>query len=1085
MSSGFRYPSAREIELHAPWMRRLARGLVGESDADELVHEAWLRLDEAREPSRSRAGYLAAVVRTLALKRRRGERRRARREALVARDEALPSAAEVAARVEIARRVAEELERLSEPYRTTLVLRYYDGLSSAEIARRAGIPAGTVRARLKRGLDALRARLDERSGDRTSWVSALLPLARSELGAPGALALPFTTLFAMKLALGIVVALALVASVWIFATREGALDAPGPERSVAVERGAQPTAGDAGAQGSSAGAAELARSLAAPAEGGEASDPSATPAPDGLELRARGVTVGRTGISGAWLQLRIDPRERAVGDASGWIALELSSERIARLQREGRASSLDVLVGAPGYATRRVPAKLVPEAHEGELGEVVLRAGASLAGRVVGEDGIGIEGALVAFGAPSSAPPGDPATARRGPPDLEPDPWSSDEPALVVESGAGGAFTLEGLRVGYGTCWARTDDGLWSWSEPIGLHAGELAGGVELVVRRDPDAVIAGLVIDPDGAPVPFASMTFRPSEADSWWTASTDARGRFHFVPPEGEAEDVAVVSPSAEWENLARKGVEPGTRDLVLAFERSRWLRIEARDGDGAPLRNGRAVGVPAEGSTDWPIPRCEGAFDGAGSARLRRPDAPLRVRVESPGYRDALLGPFELDAFPDPLVVNLERVPAITGRVLRSNGTPAAGARVSLHRAAGGGGGVRAPGVRASDALRHLTHQGWSGDRDAFVYALSAQPMAEVEADADGRFLLPMPGVDARAPNEVDGEQPSFGFGLSDSAPLSRRLASSKPETRWFVQAVAEGEASLARGPLELDPARDLALELRLPESGSIAGRLELHGEASPLGWTLRACDGMARLVEAKAAADGSFRFEHLHSGGWQVRAFEPSASFYPGGNMVTERVPEPDVEVVAGRAVEYVHETRERAAAHLSGRIEIDGAPAGAWRVEVTTRTPQAAYESRTAALDPDGRFEVALRPELETTLVASGTWRGARFRLSTSPRVVAGENDGSCEISTATLEGSVDPARLPDSPRLRKLRYRATQGEITIEVELELDGAGRFGPIAVPAGAGVLLGPPTDFLKPAPTWAELALAPGEERALDLR
>ena len=49
------------------------------------------------------------------------------------------------------------MRELDEPYRTTLLLRYGEMLSSVEIARRQQVPAGTVRWRLKSAVDRLRA----------------------------------------------------------------------------------------------------------------------------------------------------------------------------------------------------------------------------------------------------------------------------------------------------------------------------------------------------------------------------------------------------------------------------------------------------------------------------------------------------------------------------------------------------------------------------------------------------------------------------------------------------------------------------------------------------------------------------------------------------------------------------------------------------------------------------------------------------------------------------------------------------------------------------------------------------------------
>ena len=67
---------------------------------------------------------------------------------------------------------------LEEPFRSTVMLRYFEGLSSSEIARQAEIPASTVRWRLKRGLDTIRCQLDgEHGGDRGVWIAVLVPIA--------------------------------------------------------------------------------------------------------------------------------------------------------------------------------------------------------------------------------------------------------------------------------------------------------------------------------------------------------------------------------------------------------------------------------------------------------------------------------------------------------------------------------------------------------------------------------------------------------------------------------------------------------------------------------------------------------------------------------------------------------------------------------------------------------------------------------------------------------------------------------------------------------------------------------------------
>jgi hypothetical protein len=59
-------------------------------------------------------------------------------------------------------------------------LHFIEGFSSADIARRLGIPDGTVRRRLKVALDQLRDRLQKRSDQPArGWLAALVPLARA------------------------------------------------------------------------------------------------------------------------------------------------------------------------------------------------------------------------------------------------------------------------------------------------------------------------------------------------------------------------------------------------------------------------------------------------------------------------------------------------------------------------------------------------------------------------------------------------------------------------------------------------------------------------------------------------------------------------------------------------------------------------------------------------------------------------------------------------------------------------------------------------------------------------------------------
>lgn len=179
-------------ESHPDWtgeiaaLRRVARALVGdEHAADDVLQDAWLRAQRhAAAPGRS-AAYWKRVVANLARDRRRGEARRAEREAHAARPEALPSSADVVARLELVQRVVRAATELDEPYRSTIHDHYFEDLSAPEIAERYGLPLETVRTRIRRGLERMRAALDQSTGgDRAAWCLALAPIALRRASEP-------------------------------------------------------------------------------------------------------------------------------------------------------------------------------------------------------------------------------------------------------------------------------------------------------------------------------------------------------------------------------------------------------------------------------------------------------------------------------------------------------------------------------------------------------------------------------------------------------------------------------------------------------------------------------------------------------------------------------------------------------------------------------------------------------------------------------------------------------------------------------------------------------------------------------------
>ncbi len=169
------------LEAHGAWLGALARALCADPHAaDDAVQETLLATAQhPPAPERPVRPWLAAVLRNFVRRGRRGAARRAAREHAAARREALADTPdELVARLEVQRRVAEAVHALPEPYRSTLLARYMEGLAPAELAARSGESAGTVRSRIHRGLALLRAALDARhGGDRDAWLLLLAPTA--------------------------------------------------------------------------------------------------------------------------------------------------------------------------------------------------------------------------------------------------------------------------------------------------------------------------------------------------------------------------------------------------------------------------------------------------------------------------------------------------------------------------------------------------------------------------------------------------------------------------------------------------------------------------------------------------------------------------------------------------------------------------------------------------------------------------------------------------------------------------------------------------------------------------------------------
>ena len=155
-------------DRHAVAALGLARRMVRpQAAAEDVVQEAFLALwrsDSYRPAKGSVRSFLLRIVHNGAVDHLRRERARGAGrlvdEALahrLAADDAIHVEAE---RAEAARTVRDALATLPEVQQRPLALAYFGGLSHVEIALAIDVPIGTVKSRLRLGLEKLRVQVD-------------------------------------------------------------------------------------------------------------------------------------------------------------------------------------------------------------------------------------------------------------------------------------------------------------------------------------------------------------------------------------------------------------------------------------------------------------------------------------------------------------------------------------------------------------------------------------------------------------------------------------------------------------------------------------------------------------------------------------------------------------------------------------------------------------------------------------------------------------------------------------------------------------------------------------------------------------
>lgn len=162
----------RLYERHAPRVFALClRILRSREVAQEVLQDAFWQLWERPgqfDPDRGRLPtFLFQIARSRSLDRLRRERLRTPSHPELATSleiadlaTSVPTPLQSASITETRTRVLEALDGVPPECREVLVLAYFEGLTRTEIAEHLGIPVGTVKTRVRRGLKILRTQVE-------------------------------------------------------------------------------------------------------------------------------------------------------------------------------------------------------------------------------------------------------------------------------------------------------------------------------------------------------------------------------------------------------------------------------------------------------------------------------------------------------------------------------------------------------------------------------------------------------------------------------------------------------------------------------------------------------------------------------------------------------------------------------------------------------------------------------------------------------------------------------------------------------------------------------------------------------------
>jgi RNA polymerase sigma-70 factor (ECF subfamily) len=745
---------ATTLLSHSAWLAKFARALVAnEADIDDVVQQT-LATALARPPRHTGnlRGWLGTVAKNVVRSSARSDTARAAREVALPPPPPVESPVEAVARAELRRKVVECVLALDEPYRSTVILRFFEEQEVRAIARLTQTGEDTVRTRLRRGVLRVRELLERRVDEETRGTAHEGVAARALLlsrlrdiaasadrpsiagggGAHGSSAVSrgFGRTAAVQTTRRVLVGAAVVAATgagWWWETSDRA----SRSTEAASSRRDPPSVAPATRDPIESAPAAAAERATAPAPA-----PALPPAkPDIVKLGTiRGVVTDPDGkpITGAHVWAISTASQKSNGTTPEFAQLAKKE-----LDREATGHGLDNWIGTLSGEGGRYEITGLPTlpgweigAFDGGIGSVVtdvqsirrgreeitvdlkLARGVNLHGNSVDESGAPLGNARI--------------TVFRT--------YRGVESPLNLMSGAYGA-RLGHYEAGFvcgdsleAECTAPGFVGSPRSRIEIRPDASDVA--LDFTLKRRPGSVVRGRIVDPSGAPLKLEALLQKRFAAVS--PISRVARVSVRAIPSTSSSVAEAGVDAMEEGSVLGRVDFVQGMYDVVLdhGFRGTLELRIERAVVGSAPLTDLEhppdlpcdAERIPKEaastrfalrfvdaesreaidlGTQPYPPQLTEGSWIQSstmpdddlrhGIAHYGCKPGNVRVRVIiSPDFAAGLYPIVVPEAEPkEPITLEVPRARAgIRGTVLHADGRPFARSFVSVYRVTPGG-------------------------------------------------------------------------------------------------------------------------------------------------------------------------------------------------------------------------------------------------------------------------------------------------------------------------------------------------------------------------------------------------------------